>query len=114
MLLISNTYIYAASMAEMRRESREVLAAMVFTRSDIDAEDRSENFFCFWFELSCSTGTWFRAGIVIDRTRTLRSNVDIRRGPLAGFRYRKIDFTTYWLSPGSRDSTFIFAVALNF
>jgi len=34
-LLISSTYIYAASKAEMRRESREVLAAMIFTRSEI-------------------------------------------------------------------------------
>jgi len=44
----------------------------------------------------------------------LGSNFDIRRGPLVGFRYKKIDFTTYWLSPGSLDSTFIFSVALNF
>ena len=71
MLLISRTYIYAASMAEMRRESREVLAAMVFTRSEIHIL-------------------------------------------MVGFRCKKIDFTTYWLSPGSRDSTFIFTVALNF
>jgi hypothetical protein len=34
-LLISSTYVYAASMAEMRRESREVLPAMVFTHSEI-------------------------------------------------------------------------------
>ena len=58
-------------MAEMRRESREVLAAMVFTRSEIHIL-------------------------------------------MVGFRCKKIDFTTYWLSPGSRDSTFIFNVALNF
>jgi hypothetical protein len=87
-----------------------------FTQGEyfFDAGDRSENFFYSWSELSCSPVTWFRAGIVIDRTRALGSNFDIRRGPLVGFRYKKIDFTTYWLSPGSRDSTFIFAVALNF
>ena len=87
-----------------------------FTQGEyfFDAGNRSENFFYSWSELSCAPVTWFRAGIVIDRTRALGSNFDIRRGPLVGFRYKKIDFTTYWLSPGSRDSTFIFAVALNF
>jgi len=53
-------------------------------------------------------------GIVIDRTKTLGASIDVRRGPLLGFTYKKIDFTTYWLSPGSRDSTLIFAVAVNF
>ena len=87
-----------------------------FTQGEyfFDAGDRSENFFYSWSELSCSPVTWFRAGIVIDRTRALGSNFDIRRGPLVGLRYKKIDFTTYWLSPASRDSTFIFTVALNF
>ena len=87
-----------------------------FTQGEyfFDAGDRSENFFYSWSELTCSPVTWFRTGIVIDRTRALGSNFDIRRGPLVGFRYKKIDFTTYWLSPGSRDSTFIFSVALNF
>ena len=87
-----------------------------FTQGEyfFDAGTRSGNFFYSWSELSCAPVTWFRAGIVIDRTKALGSNFDVRRGPLVGFRYKKIDFTTYWLSPGSRDSTFIFAVALNF
>ena len=87
-----------------------------FTQGEyfFDAGTRSGNFFYSWSELSCAPVTWFRAGIVIDRTKALGSNFEVRRGPLVGFRYKKIDFTTYWLSPGSLDSTFIFAVALNF
>jgi hypothetical protein len=87
-----------------------------FTQGEyfFDAGTRSGNFFYSWSELSCAPVTWFRAGIVIDRTKALGSNFEVRRGPLVGFRYKKIDFTTYWLSPGSRDSTFIFTVALNF
>ncbi len=38
----------------------------------------------------------------------------IRRGPLIGFKYKKVDLTTYWLSPGTRDGTFIFSVTVNF
>ena len=87
-----------------------------FTQGEyfFDAGNRSENFFYTWSELSCAPVSWFRAGIVVDRTRALGSNFDIRRGPLVGFKYKKVDFTTYWLSPGSRDATFIFTVALNF
>jgi hypothetical protein len=79
-----------------------------------DAKDRSENFFYSWSELSCAPVTWFRAGIVIERTKAFGSTSDIRPGPLVGFKYKKVDFTTYWLSPGSRDAAFIFTVALNF
>jgi len=79
-----------------------------------DAEDRSENFFYSWSELSCAPVTWFRAGIVVERTKAFGSTSDIRPGPLVGFKYKKVDFTTYWLSPGSRDAAFIFTVALNF
>jgi hypothetical protein len=79
-----------------------------------DAAIHAENFFYSWSELSCAPVTWFRTGIVVDRTKALGTNFDIRRGPLVGFKYKNVDFTTYWLSPGSRDSTFIFTVALNF
>ena len=87
-----------------------------FTQGEyfFDAGTRSGNFFYSWSELSYAPVTWFRAGIVIDRTKALGSNFEVRRGPLVGFSYKKIDFTTYWLSPGSLDSTFIFSVALNF
>jgi hypothetical protein len=87
-----------------------------FTQGEyfFDAGTRSGNFFYTWSELSCAPVTWFRAGIVLDRTRALGSNFDIRRGPLVGFKYKNVDLTTYWLSPGSRDATFIFTVALNF
>ena len=87
-----------------------------FTQGEyfFDAGNRSGNFFYTWSELSYAPVTWFRAGMVIDRTKALGNNFDVRRGPLIGFKYKKVDLTTYWLSPGSRDSTFIFTVALNF
>jgi hypothetical protein len=87
-----------------------------FTQGEyfFDAGNRSGNFFYSWSELSCAPVTWFRAGIVLDRTKALGSNFEIRRGPLVGFKYKNVDLTTYWLSPGSRDATFIFTVALNF
>ena len=87
-----------------------------FTQGEyfFDAGNRSGNFFYTWSELSYAPVTWFRAGIVLDRTKALGSNFEIRRGPLVGFKYKKVDFTTYWLSPGSRAAAFIFTVALSF
>jgi len=87
-----------------------------FTQGEylFDTGNSSQNFFYTWSELSCSLTSWFKAGIAIDRTKTLGTSIDIRRGPLIGFTYKKVDFTTYWLSPGSTDATFIFAVAVNF
>jgi hypothetical protein len=87
-----------------------------FTQGEyfFDAGNRSGDFFYSWSELSCAPVTWFRAGIVVERTKAFGSTSDIRPGPLVGFKYKKVDFTTYWLSPGSRDAAFIFTVALNF
>jgi len=51
---------------------------------------------------------------VLDRTKALGGDIDIRRGPLLGFKFKNVDFTTYWLSPGSSNATFIFAVTVSF
>lgn len=87
-----------------------------FTQGEyfFDAGSSDENFFYTWSELSVAPVEWFRVGFVVDRTKALGTSIDIRRGPLLGFTYRKIDFTTYWLSPGSNNSTLIFAVTMNF
>jgi hypothetical protein len=51
---------------------------------------------------------------VIDRTKAFGSDVEIRRGPLLGFTYKKVDFTTYWLDPGSTNSAIIFSMGMSF
>lgn len=87
-----------------------------FTQGEyfFDAGTSAGDFFYSWSELSCAPASWFRAGVVIDRTKALGSDFEVRRGPLIGFKYKKTDFTTYWLSPGSKDATFVFAVTVKF
>lgn len=80
----------------------------------IDDTTRENNFFYTWSELSCAPLDWFRFGLVVDRTKVLGESIDIRRGPLVGFHYRNLDLTTYWLSPGSSNETFILSVGLNY
>jgi hypothetical protein len=88
----------------------------LFTQGEyfIDAGNGEGNFFYTWSELSLAPVDWFRFGLVIDRTKAFGSEVDIRRGPLIGVKYKKIDFTAYWLDPGSRNAAFVFALTLNF
>jgi hypothetical protein len=87
-----------------------------FTQGEylFDSGTSSGNFFYTWTELSYSAFEHFRVGLVLDRTKALGENFDIRRGPLVGFNYKNLDLTAYWLSPGSPDATFIFAVTASF
>ena len=87
-----------------------------FTQGEyfFDAAIHAGDFLYTWSELSYAPADWLRVGLVVDRTKALGSSIDIRRGPLIGFKYKKVDLTSYWLSPGTRDGTFIFSVTVNF
>lgn len=92
--------------------------ALVFSTQGeylFDVANQTNNFFYSWSELSCNLASWLKAGIVIDRTKVLGSSFDIRRGPLLGFKWNDhFDFTAYWLDPGGREATFVFATTMNF
>jgi hypothetical protein len=79
-----------------------------------DAGTPGGNFFYNWSEISYAPLDWLRLGMVVDRTKVLGAGFDVRRGPLIGFSYDKVDFTTYWLDPGSQDATFVLAVSTAF
>lgn len=88
----------------------------LFTQGEyfIDDTTRENNFFYTWSELSCSPVDWFRFGLVVDRTKVLGDDFEIRRGPLVGFKYKCVDLTGYWLNPTSDNETFILSVALSY
>jgi hypothetical protein len=79
-----------------------------------DLEDRSGNFFYTWSELTYSPVDWFRAGLVVQRTKAYETPLDIQRGLLAGFSYKKIDFTAHVFNIGWTDPTVVLAVGVNF
>jgi hypothetical protein len=76
--------------------------------------DSSGNFFYTWSELTYSPLDWFRAGIVVQRTKAYRSDLDVQRGLLVGFTYKRIDLATYVFNFGWTEPTVVVAVALNF
>jgi hypothetical protein len=79
-----------------------------------DTGDRTGSFFYSWSELSFAPVEWLRAGMVVERTKAYGTNFELQPGALVGFNYRKLDFTTYYISPGSKDATFVFALTVDF
>ena len=79
-----------------------------------DTGDSAENFFYSWSELSVSPVDWFRVGLVAERTRVFQSDVDLQRGLLMGFTYRKVNLTTYSFILNQGKPTWVFSVGMNF
>jgi len=80
-----------------------------------DAGTISGNFFYSWSEFSAYPTERFRLGLVVESTQA-SSDSDVRPGPLVGFKCKEKDrgITVYWLSPGSREATFVFGVNFEF
>jgi hypothetical protein len=79
-----------------------------------DLGNSEGSFFYNWSELSVSPVDWFRFGLVGQRTRAYRTDVDIQRGLLVGFTYKKMDFTTYVFNLDQGKTTWVFAVGVSF
>jgi hypothetical protein len=79
-----------------------------------DSRDQAESFFYTWTELSYSPSDWFRTGLVGQRTRAYKTELDIQRGLLAGFTYKDWDFTIYLFNPDRDDRMLVLSVGVGF
>lgn len=79
-----------------------------------DSRDSSQSFFYNWSELAVSPADWFRAGVVVQRTRLYGEDRDVQRGFLAGFSYKKANATAYVFNPDASKPTFVLALGLGF
>jgi hypothetical protein len=79
-----------------------------------DVGDSSESFFYNWSELSLSPLEWLRFGLAAQRTKVYQTDLDIQRGFLVGFSYKKLDFTTYVFNLGWTDPTVVLALGVEF
>jgi hypothetical protein len=77
-----------------------------------DAGDQSGDFFYNWSELTLSPTDWFRFGVVAQRTRTWDSNLDIQRGLLVGFHFKRLDLSTQVFNLDQDHPTYV--VSANF
>jgi len=91
-----------------KRFSLSSQSEMVFDLSD------SEHFFYTWTELTYSPWEWLRAGVVIQRTRAYKSDLDVQRGFLVGVTYKRADLAVYVFNLGWTDPTVVLATAFTF
>jgi hypothetical protein len=88
----------------------------LYTESEIvfDLGEHGDSFIYTWTELTYSPVDWFRFGAVAQRTRAYASDLDIQRGVLAGFSYRRVDVSAHAFNWGWTEPTYVFSVAINF
>ena len=79
----------------------------------VDANDREDNFFYNWSEVTLAPVEWFRFGLVTQRTRVYQSDREIQRGVLAGVSYKGLNVTGYVFNP-DKDTKFVIGVELTF
>jgi hypothetical protein len=79
-----------------------------------DTDNRDNSFFYTWTEFSYSPVKWFRFGGAAQRTRVYHTGLDVQRGPLVGFTYKKTSFTTYVFNPGFAQPTWVFSLSYTF
>jgi hypothetical protein len=79
-----------------------------------DTGNSEDNFTYNWSELSFSPVEWFRFGLVGQRTRVYQTDVDIQRGLLVGFSYKKMNVTTYVFNLDQGKPTWVFSVGVTF
>ena len=66
-----------------------------------DKDNSSDSYFYLWSEATYAPTEWFRFGLVGQRTRAYRTEVETQRGFLARFTYKKADLTAHVFNPGT-------------
>ena len=79
-----------------------------------DAQNRGRSFFYTWNQITYSPLKWLQVGFVSQRTRAYVTSLDIQRGFLVGFTYRKVNFTTNVFNLGWTAPTEVLSLGFNF
>ena len=79
-----------------------------------DTTTKAGNFFYTWTQLTYSPLEWFTFGYVVQRTRAYQTPLEIQRGLLVGFTYKKVDFTTQIFNIGETDPTTVLSMVYRF
>lgn len=79
----------------------------------VDTDDVDDSFLYTWTELSVAPAEWWRAGFVIQRTKSYETEFDVQRGLLLGFHRGRLDFTAYVLNP-DESPAYVLAVGAGF
>jgi hypothetical protein len=78
-----------------------------------DAHDHEENYLYSWTEIVGYPTEWLRAGVALQRTRAYASDVDVERGVVVGFTYKKFDAAAYVYDPAG-DPLYVLGLSYEF
>jgi hypothetical protein len=79
-----------------------------------DTGVHSDSYFYTWTELTASPVDWLRFGLVTQRTRAYETKLDIQRGFLVGFGFKKADMAFHVFNPEEDDPVFVLSFGLTF
>jgi len=79
-----------------------------------DTQNRGCSFFYTWNQVTYSPLKWLQLGLVSQRTRAYHTSLDVQRGVLAGFTYKRVNFTTNVFNFGWTTPTEVLALGFNF
>lgn len=79
-----------------------------------DTSDSSADFFYSWSELTWAPSSWFRFGMVVQRTEVYETVRDIQRGLLVGFSRGRVDFAAYVFNPDEARPMVVLAASVSF
>jgi len=80
----------------------------------IDTSNTSDSFLYNWSELTYAITDSLRAGLVVQRTRAYQTDRDIQRGLIAGYSYRRTEFSFCLFNPDEDKPTAAFSVGWRF
>ena len=80
----------------------------------IDAQNRSSSFFYCWNQITYSPLNWLQVGLAAQRTRVYQTSLDVQRGILLGFTYKKVTFSTTVFNFGWTTPTEVLSLGFSF
>jgi len=80
----------------------------------IETKHSGHRFFYSWDQITYSPLKWLQLGLVSQRTRAYHTSLDVQRGVLVGFTYKKVNFTTNIFNFGWKEPTEVLSLGLNF
>ena len=79
-----------------------------------DTGDSADSFFYTWSELALAPAAWFQCGLVIQRTQAYQTDLEIQRGFLVRFTYKKVEISAYVFNPNEAKPTYAVGASVDF
>jgi len=79
-----------------------------------DTRNRGSNFFYSWNQITYPLLNWLEVGLVAQRTRVYHTSLNVQRGVLVGFTYKKVNLRLNVFNFGWTTPTEVLSLGLNF